>query len=85
MSEERKPIGKITRFFPKISVAVLKADETIKKGDKISIGGHGKKVEMVLESMQSHHTDVEEIKQGEEVGIKTPEDVKEGDLVYKAD
>jgi putative protease len=80
--EERKPIGKITHFFPKISVAVLKADELIPKGTKISIEGHDKKVEMVLESMQIEHKDVEEIKPGEEAGIKTPEEVKEGDLVY---
>lgn len=83
MSEERKPIGKITRFFPKISVAVLKADELIPKGTKISIEGHDKKVKMTLDSMQIHHADVDEIKPGEEAGIKTPEDVKDGDLVYK--
>ncbi|MBW2973853.1 translation elongation factor-like protein [Candidatus Woesearchaeota archaeon] len=83
--EERKPVGKITHFFPKISVAVIKADVLLKKGDKISIEGHDKKVEMTLESMQIEHKDVEEIKPGEEAGMKVPEDVKEGDLVYKAE
>jgi len=85
MSEERKPIGKITRFFPKISVAVLKADEVIPKGTKISIEGHDNKVEMTLDSIQIQHADVDEIKPGEEAGIKTPEEVKEGDLVYKVE
>ncbi len=80
---EKKPIGKITHFFPKISVAVLKADETIKKGDKISIEGHGNKVEMTVESMQVEHKDVEECNAGEEVGMKVPKEVKEGDLVFK--
>lgn len=84
MDEERKPVGKITHFFPKISVAVIKADEPIKKGDKISIEGHDNKVEMTVESMQIEHKDVEECKPGEEAGMKVPEDVKEGDLVYKA-
>ena len=84
MDEERKPIGKITHFFPKISVAVIKADETIKNGDKISIEGHDNKVEMTVESMQIEHKNVEECKPGEEAGLKVPEGVKEGDLVYKA-
>jgi len=85
MPEERKPIGKITRFFPKISVAVLKADKLIPKGTKISIEGHDNKVEMALDSIQIQHADVEEIKPGEEAGIKTPKEVKEGDLVYKVE
>ncbi len=85
MPEERKSVGKITHFFPKISVAVIKADEVLKKGDKLSIEGHDNTVEMTLESMQIEHKDVEEIKPGEEAGVKTPEEVKEGDLVYKAE
>lgn len=84
MAKERKPIGKITHFFPKISVAVLKADKPIKTGDKISIEGHGKKVEMTVESMQIEHKNVDTCKPGEEAGLKVPEDVKEGDLVFKA-
>jgi selenocysteine-specific translation elongation factor len=80
---EKKPIGKITHFFPKISVAVLKADSTIKKGDKITIEGHGNKLEMTVESMQVEHKDVEECKAGEEVGMKVAKEVKEGDLVFK--
>ena len=83
MADERKPIGKITHFFPKISVAVIKADKPIKKGDKISIEGHDKKVEMTVESMQMEHKSVDTCKPGEEVGLKTPEEVKQGDFVYK--
>lgn len=83
MPDERKPVGKITHFFPKISVAVINADELLKKGDKISIEGHDNKVEMTLESMQIEHKDVDEIKPGEEAGVKTPGEVKEGDLVFK--
>lgn len=85
MEKKRAPIGKITHFFPKISVAVLKADKTIKKGDKIVIEGHGNKLEMTVESMQINHKDVNACKPGEEAGMKVPEDVKEGDLVFKAE
>lgn len=85
MDEERKPIGKITHFFPKISVAVIKADETIKVGDTISIEGHDNKVEMTIESMQIEHKNVEECKPGEEAGMKVPDAVKTGDLVYRVE
>ncbi|MEM4263679.1 MAG: translation elongation factor-like protein [Candidatus Woesearchaeota archaeon] len=82
---ERKPIGKITHFFPKISVAVIKADTPIKNGDKIVIEGHGSKVEMTVESMQIEHKPVAECKKGQEAGLKVPQEVHEGDLVFKAE
>ena len=84
-AEERKPIGKITHFFPKISVAVIKADELIKNGDKISIEGHDKKVEMTVESMQIEHKGVEEAKKKQSIGLKVPEHAREGDAVYKVE
>lgn len=84
MAKQKKPIGKITHFFPKISVAVIKADKAIKSGDKIVIEGHGKTVEMTVESMQIEHKSVKACKAGEEAGLKVPEAVKEGDLVFKA-
>lgn len=82
---ERKPVGKIMHFFPKISVAVIKADELLKKGDHISIEGNDSKVEMTLESMQIEHKSVDEIKPGEEAGVKTPGAVKIGDKVFKTE
>ncbi len=82
---ERKPIGKITHFFPKISVAVIKAEKAIKSGEKIVIEGHGTKVEMTVESMQIEHAPVKECKKGQEAGLKVPGEVHEGDLVFKAE
>jgi hypothetical protein len=82
---EKKPIGKITHFFPKIGVAVIKADKAIKEGDKISIIGHENKVDMVVESMQIDHVPVKACKKGQEAGLKVPQEVKEGDLVFKGE
>ena len=83
MPEERKSVGKITHFFPKISVAVIKADEVLKKGDKLSIEGHDNTVEMTLESMQIEHKDVEEAGKGQSVGMRVTDKVREGDQVFK--
>ena len=79
-----KPIGKITHFFNKISVAVIKLENgNLKKGDKIKIEGHGKEFEQEVTSMQVEHKEIEIAKKGTEFGMKMNEDVKPGDLVYK--
>lgn len=82
---ERKPIGKIIHFFPNISVAVIRADKTIKIGDKVSIEGRDHKVDLTVESMQIEHVPVKECKKNQEAGLKVPQEVKTGDLVFKAE
>ncbi len=79
-----KPIGKITHFFDKISVAVVKLNATLKTGEKIKIEGHGNVVEQTVDSMQVEHEKIAEAKKGMEVGMKVKAPVKEGDLVFKA-
>jgi len=81
---EKKPVGKISHFFPKISVAVVEVQRKIKVGDKIKIVGHGKEFEQEIKSMQIEHKQVKEASKGKSIGMKVNEDVKEGDLVYKA-
>jgi len=80
---EKKLVGKITHFFPKISVAVIKLEGELKVGDKISIEGHGNSFEQNVDSMQVEHKDIETAKPGDDVGMKTAEPVKEGDQVFK--
>ncbi|MEM2916221.1 MAG: translation elongation factor-like protein [Candidatus Woesearchaeota archaeon] len=84
MPDAPKPIGKITHFFNKISVAVVKLDAPIKVGDKIKIEGHGQSFEQKVESMQVEHEQIQEAKKGMEVGMKVSQPCKEGDLVFKA-
>lgn len=79
-----KPIGKITHYFDKISVAVVKLASPLKVGDKIKIEGHGNTVEQNVDSMQVEHEQIKEAKKGMEVGMKVTSPVKEGDLVFKA-
>lgn len=75
-------IGKITHYYDKIGVAVVKLSQTMKKGDKIKISGHDKELVQVIDSMQAEHQQVPEAKKGEEIGLKVNEPVKEGDVVY---
>jgi putative protease len=82
--KQPKPIGKITHFFPNISVAVVELNADLKEGEKIKIAGHGKEFEQKVASMQIEHEKVKTAKKGQSIGMKVDEAVKEGDLVYKA-
>lgn len=84
VAKPAKPIGKITHFFDKISVAVVKLDAPLKIGDKIRIEGRGKSFTQAVDSMQVEHEQLTAARKGQEVGMKVKEAVKDGDLVYKA-
>ena len=78
-----KPIGKISHYYPNISVAVVELQGTIKVGDTIRIEGHGGSFEQKISSMQIEHKQIKEAKKGQSIGLKLNQDVKEKDLVYK--
>ncbi len=80
---EEKLIGKISHFFNKISVGIIELIDELKMGDKIHIKGSGTDFEQNVDSMQVEHQDVPAAKQGDAVGLKVAEKVKEGDEVYK--
>lgn len=79
----KTPIGKITHFFNKISVAVIKLDGPLRVGDFISIEGPETNFKQNVDSMQVEHANIGEAKAGDAVGMKTAQPVKAGDLVFK--
>jgi len=81
MAEEE--IGKITHYFSKISVAVIKMDAKLSVGDVIHIKGASSDFQQKIDSMQMNHEEIEEAKKGEEIAIKVNEHVREHDIVYK--
>lgn len=80
---EEKPIGKVTHFFGRISVAVLDLTESLKVGETIHIKGHTTDLTQKVESMQVEHKDIQEAKPGDQVAIKVTGRVHEHDVVYK--
>jgi len=80
--KKMKKIGKITHFFPKISVAVVELEGSLKTGDTIEIEGHGNTFEQKVESMQIEHQPVSSAKKGDAIGLKVLQPVKEGDVVF---
>ncbi len=84
MAEKKeKEIGKITHFFTKISVGVIKLSGTLKEGDKIHVKGATTDFKQAVKSMQIEHEQVKEAKKGQSIGLKVSKPVREGDAVFK--
>lgn len=83
MAEEKK-IGVVEKYFGKVSVAAIQLTEDgLKVGDRIRIKGHTTDFEMQVESMQVEHESLEMADPGANIGVKTPDRVREHDVVYK--
>lgn len=77
-----KEVGKVTHYFDKINVAVIKLDGKLSKGDKIKIKKGGEEIEEVIESMQIDHKNVDSAKKRDDVAIKLTQKTKEGASVF---
>jgi len=80
---EKKLVGRVTHYFPKISVAVVEVEDELKLGDKISIEGKTTNFEQIVESMQIEHKPIEIARKGDVIGLKVKDRVREKDFVYK--
>jgi putative protease len=80
-----KEIGKITHWYDKISVAVIKLTNVLKRGDRIKIKKGAEEIEELVNSLQIDRTDVEKGKKGDEVAVKLSKKAKEGSIVYKVE
>ncbi len=78
-----KLVGKVTHFYPKISVAVVEVLDDIAVGDEILIKGKTTNFTQKIESMQIEHEQIKSAKKGESVGLKVLERVREGDEIFK--
>ena len=77
-------IGRVTHFYDKLSVAIVKLDSTLSVGDNIKFVSGGKDLfEQTVESIQIEHEKKDTAGKGDVVGLKTNEKVREGTEVYK--
>ena len=80
----REEIGSVFHFYPKPSVAAINLTAgVLNVGDTIMIEGATSSINMVVESMQMEHAEVQEARAGQSIGVKVPERVRPGDKVYK--
>lgn len=86
MAEEEiqgEQVGEVFTYFSKVGVAGIKLSGTLKVGDKIRIKGATTDFEQTLDSIQVDRNEIEEAKEGDKIGIKVKDRVREGDKVYK--
>ena len=79
-----KKVGKIVNYLDRIGVAVMEVEtDSVKVGDQIRIGEEDEGLEMEVTSMQMDHVAVDEVKKGQDCGLKVESEVKKGSSVYK--
>jgi hypothetical protein len=76
-------VGKVTDFYAVPSAASVALNWPLSVGDIIRIKGPRTDLELPVTSMQINNRDVDSGNTGDSVGIKVPERVKRGDIVYK--
>jgi len=76
-------IGKITHYFPKIGVAVVKLEDNLNNGDEIRISGMHSDFRQMVVSMQIEHKTIVNATKGQDIGIKVTQNVHEGDMIFK--
>jgi len=77
-------IGKVSHYYNKLAVAIIKLDGTLSVGDKIKFVRGGEDLfEQKVESIQIEHEKKDTAVKGDVIGLKTNEAVKEGTEVFK--
>lgn len=76
-------IGKITHYFSRLGVAVVRLEEELSIGEKLLIKGRITNFSQTVSSIQSEHKSLEKASAGMEIGMKTENPVEVGDIVYR--
>ncbi len=76
-------IGRVTHYFPKVSVAVLELRKPLKVGETIKVVRHDGSFTQQVVSMQVDHAGIQEAKPGQSIGLKVDQPVHEGNKVYR--
>ena len=79
---EEQPVGYVSHYFGKISVAAVELYGTLRLGDWVQIYGNTTNFAQQVTSMQIEREPVEEAHEGQSIGILVDYTVREGDYVY---
>lgn len=81
-----KPLGKVTHYYDKAMVAIVKLiGGGLKVGDAVKFVKGENEFTQSIESMQIEHEALKSAKKGQEVAVKIEQPTKEGALVYKTE
>lgn len=77
-----KPVGRVTHYFRKIKVAIVKFSKPVRAGALLYFRGATTDFKQEAESLQYNHKPLRTAPKGKQVGIKVLKRVREGDKVY---
>jgi putative protease len=84
MSSSEEMIGVVRHFFTKISVCAVEiTGSSLRIGDTIRMKGAVTDFVQKVESMEVNKKPIQMAEKGMDIGIKTIDRAREGDLVYK--
>jgi translation elongation factor EF-1alpha len=76
-------LGKVTHYYDKIHVAVIRLDRKLQVGESVHILGRNTDFEQTVASMQVEHQPIKEAAPGAEVAVKVDQPVRSGDSIYR--
>lgn len=76
-------VGKITHYYNRIGVAVLKLTAELKVGDRIHILGRTTDFDQQVSSMEIEHHKIQSAGPGTEVALRVYGTVRKGDTIFK--
>lgn len=80
----KKEIGKVTHYFDRIGVAVIKLSEPLAIGDEILFVHGDKEFTQSVASMEIEHEKVRKAKKGDEVAVQVDQKIQGNTTVFKA-
>jgi putative protease len=81
---KEKKIGKITHYFDKIKVVVVKLSDNLSVGETIRIvGGENTDFKQKIVSMELDGEKIKKAKKGKQIGIRVKDRAREGYKVFK--
>lgn len=81
---QKDQLGKITHFYSKIGVGIIKLNKELKVGDEIQIKGNTSDFKQKVDELQLDHKNIDKGEKGQEVGVKLSQKVRDGDVVFIA-
>ncbi|HLF17359.1 MAG TPA: translation elongation factor-like protein [Candidatus Omnitrophota bacterium] len=75
-------VGKVTHFFSRIQVVVVKLKGPLRVGNQVHIKGKTTNFKQKIRSIQIESVDVPAARKGQLVGLKVDKKAKEGDEVF---
>jgi putative protease len=76
-------VGRVTHYYNRISVAVVRVNQGLKLGDVVHFLGRHTDFQQEVTSMQIEHEPVSKVEAGGEVAIKVKQRVRRGDSVFR--